>query len=139
MADFQAWTLDRARSLFAADARFLDSEAVPREVDIVGIIPSAHATDHAAKDGLGGSMLLQIRSSQCDSSFLVKGRATSSLATGREEPPSSVFKYLGCSFFWSRTIIGDRDSDVALVPVSLLSFSLKKCTEANSSQCFRPA
>jgi len=37
----------------AADARFLDSEAVPGEVDNVCIIPSAHATDHAAKDGLG--------------------------------------------------------------------------------------
>src|SRR6185312_12445398 len=35
------------------DAGFLNSEAVPCEVDHVGIITRAHATDHAAKDGLG--------------------------------------------------------------------------------------
>jgi hypothetical protein len=37
----------------AADARFLDSEAVRCEVDNVGIIPSAHTADHAEKHGLG--------------------------------------------------------------------------------------
>src|SRR5262249_21092578 len=37
----------------AADARFLDSEAVPCEVDNIFIITSAHAADHAAKHGLG--------------------------------------------------------------------------------------
>src|SRR5215470_12495847 len=37
----------------AADARFLDSEAVPCEVDNIFIIPSAYAADHAAEHGLG--------------------------------------------------------------------------------------
>jgi hypothetical protein len=41
--------------------------------------------------GLVGSMLLRIGSFQGGSSFLVKGKATSSLVTGREEPPSSLF------------------------------------------------
>ena len=37
----------------AADARFRDSEAVPCEIDNVGIITSAHAPGHSAKHGLG--------------------------------------------------------------------------------------
>ena len=41
--------------------------------------------------GLVGSMLLRIGSFQGGSSFLVRGKATSSLATGREEPPTSHF------------------------------------------------
>jgi hypothetical protein len=43
------------------------------------------------RPGLVGSMLLRIGSFQGGSSFLVKGKATSSLGTGREEPPSSLF------------------------------------------------
>ena len=42
------------------------------------------------RPGLVGSMLFRIGSFQGGSSFLVKGKATSSLATGREEP-SSLF------------------------------------------------
>jgi hypothetical protein len=37
----------------AADARFLDSEAIPYKFDNVFIITSAHATDDAAEHGLG--------------------------------------------------------------------------------------
>jgi hypothetical protein len=37
----------------AADARFLETEAVPCEVDNVGIATCAHAPGHAAKNGLG--------------------------------------------------------------------------------------
>ena len=43
------------------------------------------------RPGLVGGMLLRRGSFQGGSSFLVKGKATSSLATGREEPPSSLF------------------------------------------------
>jgi hypothetical protein len=43
--------------------------------------------------GLVGVLSLRIGSFQGGSSFLVKGKATSSLATGREEPLSSLFNY----------------------------------------------
>ena len=43
------------------------------------------------RPGLVGSMWLRRGSFQGGSSFLVKGKATSSLGTGREEPPSSLF------------------------------------------------
>jgi hypothetical protein len=41
--------------------------------------------------GLVVVVSLRIGSFQGGSSFLVKGKATSSLGTGREEPPSSIF------------------------------------------------
>jgi hypothetical protein len=41
--------------------------------------------------GLVGVLSLRIGSFQVGSSYLVKGKATSSLVTGREEPPSSLF------------------------------------------------
>jgi predicted ester cyclase len=43
--------------------------------------------------GLVGVLSLHIGSFQGGSSFLVMGKATSGLATGREEPPSSLFNY----------------------------------------------
>jgi hypothetical protein len=43
------------------------------------------------RPGLVGSMLLRRGSFQGGSSFRVRGKATSSLGTGREEPPSSHF------------------------------------------------
>jgi hypothetical protein len=62
------------------------------------LVPIQGELDHAAGGsdgdrGLGpvGVLSLRIDSFQGGSSFLVKGKAKSSLATGREEPPSSLF------------------------------------------------
>src|SRR5262249_62010382 len=43
--------------------------------------------------GLVGVVSLRVGSFQGGSSFLVKGKATSSRATGREEPSSALFNY----------------------------------------------
>ena len=40
-----------------------------------------------------GVLSLHLGSFRGGSSFLVMGKSTSGLATGREEPPSSLFKY----------------------------------------------
>jgi hypothetical protein len=63
--------------------------AIQGELDLAaGCLDGARGL---GRPGLVRSMLLRIGSFQGGSSFLIKGEATSSLATGREEPPSSLF------------------------------------------------
>jgi hypothetical protein len=91
-APAQAAALRRALGCHALQGVLHQAEqliAIQGELDLA-------AAGHDGDTGLGwlglvGVVSLRIGSFQGGSSFLVKGRATSNLATGREEPPSSLF------------------------------------------------
>jgi hypothetical protein len=63
--------------------------AIQGELDLAAGCPDGDRG--LGRPGLVGSLWLRIGSFPGGSSFLVKGEAASSRATGREEPPSSLF------------------------------------------------